>query len=78
MAELAADNGSIESRADVDDGPDGEVRFYLTQLKLAETEDKSFIERGRKIVKRYRDERPASNTRSGRRGSTSYGRMSRR
>jgi hypothetical protein len=65
MAELAADNGSIESRADVDDGPDGEVRFYLTQLKLAETEDKSFIERGRKIVKRYRDERPASNTRSG-------------
>jgi hypothetical protein len=65
MAELAADNASIESRADVDDGPDGEVRFYLTQLKLAETEDKSFIERGRKIVKRYRDERPASTSRSG-------------
>ncbi len=49
--------GSIEERKDLGEDPSDVVRFWLQQLRLAEREDRQWIKRGRKIVKRYRDER---------------------
>lgn len=49
---------ALESRSEVEDDPKSEANFYLQQLKLAEDEDKDYVTRGRKIVQRYRDERP--------------------
>jgi hypothetical protein len=49
--------GAIETRADIGDEPGDVVRFWLQQLRLAEREDRLWIRRGRKVVKRYRDER---------------------
>jgi hypothetical protein len=52
---------TIESRSDLGTGPDAQVRFWKGQLELAEKQDRDWIERGRKIVERYRDERNAVN-----------------
>lgn len=49
--------GAIEERRDLGDEPGDVVRFWLQQLKLAEREDRQWVRRGRKVVKRYRDER---------------------
>lgn len=59
MADFAADTAPIERREDIEKAadPSGTARFWLQQLKLAEREDRDFVKRGRKIVKRYRDER---------------------
>lgn len=48
---------TLETRDDVGTGPDAEVRFWRGQLALAEKQDEDWVERGRKIVERYRDER---------------------
>jgi hypothetical protein len=48
---------SIETRADLGASEDSQVRFWRGQLALAEEEDRDWVERGRKIVERYRDER---------------------
>jgi hypothetical protein len=60
MADYAAPNNAIETRADLGTDPGGVVAFWLQQLKLAEREDRNFIKRGRKIVQRYRNEWSAS------------------
>lgn len=61
MAEqFIANTAPIETRDDAGDTPAADVRFWLAQLQLGETEDRPFVRRGRKIVKRYRDERPAT------------------
>ena len=52
---------TIESRSDLGTGPDAQVRFWKGQLSLAEKQDQDWVERGRKIVERYRDERNAVN-----------------
>lgn len=57
MSDITAAISPIETRADLGNDPGADVRFWLQQLKLAEREQKTWIERGRKIVKRYRDER---------------------
>lgn len=53
---------SIETRSDLGDKPDAAVRFWRGQLELAEKQDQDWIERGRLIIKRYRDERDAINS----------------
>lgn len=55
---------TIETRDDMGKGPEGVARFWLMQLKLAEKEDRDWIERGRRIVDRYRDERDANEGRT--------------
>jgi hypothetical protein len=52
---------TLERRSDLGSGPDATVRFWTGQLQLAERQDRDWIERGRKIVERYRDERNAIN-----------------
>lgn len=65
MADITAGTDPIETRKDAGDGPGADVRFYLQQLKLAEKTDRKFVQSGRKIVKRYRDERASGNGKSG-------------
>jgi hypothetical protein len=62
MADYAAPNNAIETRDDLGKDPGGVVAFWLQQLKLAEREDRKFVERGRAIVKRYRNEQPRAAT----------------
>src|SRR5215831_9538055 len=52
---------SLERRSDVGAGPDATWRFWQGQLAMAERGDRDFVERGRKIVSRYRDERNSVN-----------------
>src|SRR5260221_432391 len=61
MSDLPASASLIETRDDIGEGPEADVRFWLQQLTLAENEDKDFVTRGRKIVARYRDERQSGN-----------------
>jgi hypothetical protein len=56
-----ATTATIEKRSDLGAGPDARVRFWKGQLELAEKQDRDWVERGRKIVERYRDERNAVN-----------------
>lgn len=58
MSEFFADTSPIETREDAGEGPGADVRFWLAQLQLGETEDRPFVKSGRAIVKRYRDARP--------------------
>src|SRR5437899_2093493 len=62
MADYAASNNAIETRADLGTDPGGVVAFWLQQLKLAEREDRQFVRRGRRIVQRYRNETPRAAT----------------
>jgi hypothetical protein len=59
MAEndVATYNNPIEKRDDLGTDASAVARFWLQQLKLAEREDRRFVQSGRAIVKRYRDER---------------------
>lgn len=54
---IASVGATIETRAQAESGPDGEVKFWLQQLDLVEKEERNFVKRGRKIVERFRDER---------------------
>lgn len=58
MTEVTGSAGSLDSRADIDPGDAGTVSFWLTQDKIAAKEERSWVKQARKIVKRYRDERP--------------------
>lgn len=58
MTEATGDAGSLETRADVDPGDAGIVSFWLTQDKIAAKEERTWVKQARKIIKRYRDERP--------------------
>lgn len=60
MTDTVSLSDSLETRDDDADDPGSEVRFWLQQLKLGEREDRTFVSRGRKIVKRYRDERAST------------------
>lgn len=60
MAEVTGITATVETRADFGTKPEDVVSFWLAQIELAEKEDKDFTARGRKIVKRYRDEREAN------------------
>jgi hypothetical protein len=53
-------SASIVEREDLGTGPNAVWLFWNIQLDLAEKEDHDFIERGRRIVERYRDERDAN------------------
>lgn len=60
MTEASGVISTIETRKDIGTTPADVVQFWLGQIDLAEKEDKDFVARGRKIVKRYRDEREAN------------------
>lgn len=60
MADIVADTSPLESRDDIGKEPADDVGFWLSQLKLAEKEQREFVKKGRKIVKRYRDERAST------------------
>jgi hypothetical protein len=62
MADLAVfgTGAAIEGRKDLGTGPQAVWRFWQMELDLAAKEDHDWIERGRKIVQRYRDERDAN------------------
>ena len=64
MAEPGAAPGAaatpIEERGELGQGPAAVVRFWQGQLGQAERQDRDWIERGRLIVERYRDERSTS------------------
>lgn len=48
---------SLETRDDAGKGPDGVVTYWLTQIAISEKQDKDFTDKGRKIIRRYRDQR---------------------
>jgi len=50
----------IETRDEIGKGPNAVFQFWMQQLKLSEREQRSFIQRGRRIVSRYRASRPQS------------------
>ena len=45
-----------------DYNPVSEAQRWKTELKQAKREDENWVKRGKKIVKRYRDERTQSQT----------------
>ena len=47
----------VEEPQDFGFGGEGEVKRWLTELKLAEKNDRDWIKRAEKVMKRYRDER---------------------
>lgn len=55
-------SASIETRADVGVEPEGDVKYWLMQLKLVENEDRTWVRKGRDIVKRYRAETSLTTT----------------
>lgn len=58
MVDYAPNLGStLETRDDAGTDKSSPVRYWLTQLKLSEKQDKDFTEKGRKILRRYRDKR---------------------
>jgi hypothetical protein len=64
MADIFPSAAAIEERADLGTGGQATWRFWEMELSLAEKEDREWVERGRKIVKRYRDERDANEGRT--------------
>jgi hypothetical protein len=50
----------IDTIDDLDSGNLGLYEFWMGQEKIAEKEEDKWIKRARKVVKRYRDERPES------------------
>jgi hypothetical protein len=49
--------GVAEEREDFGDGDAGLFAYWQTQEKLAEKEERTWVKRARKIIRRYRDER---------------------
>jgi hypothetical protein len=60
VSPIVGAGASIEERSDLGQGPQAVVQFWKTELQLAETENETFVRRGRQIVNRYRDEREAN------------------
>jgi hypothetical protein len=58
VADLGADAGTIETRKEAEKDPRGVVSYWLAQEKLAEQDQAPWRRRARKVVRRYRDERP--------------------
>lgn len=51
---------AVEVPSDFGDKPEDRVAYWLAQDKLAEKSEQRWMRQGRRIVKRYRDERPAT------------------
>jgi hypothetical protein len=60
-ATIQGQSGSIDTRKDLGKGPNAVFQFWMGQEKIAEKEENNWYKKARKIVKRYRDERPESN-----------------
>jgi hypothetical protein len=60
MVDVTAIGDRIETREDLGTDEAGVFEYWQTQEAIAEKEERSWIKQSRKIVKRYRDERPES------------------
>lgn len=59
MADAAlAQSGTIEERKDLGTGDEALYAYWMGQEKIAEKEEGKWVKQARKIVQRYRDERP--------------------
>jgi hypothetical protein len=58
MVDVADLGDRIEERSDLGNDDAGLYAYWMGQEAIAEKEEKKWIDQGRKIVKRYRDERP--------------------
>lgn len=56
----ATTTGTAETPDDFGKGDEGLWRYWDTQERIAEKEERPWVRRSRKIIKRYRDERPDS------------------
>jgi hypothetical protein len=54
-------SGTIDSRKDLGTGDEAIFAYWMGQEKIAEKEELNWYKKARKIIKRYRDERPESN-----------------
>jgi hypothetical protein len=54
-------SGTIETRKDLGTGTDATWAYWMGQEKIAEREERKWIRQARRIVARYRDERPEAN-----------------
>lgn len=62
MTDQAVTASPVETKQDYGDGPDAVVKRWLVALSLAEKEDKTWHDRARKVVERYRDQRETVGT----------------
>jgi hypothetical protein len=62
MADPTLNVESIDTRADLEKGDAGKFSYWMGQDQIAHKETDLWVKRGRKIVKRYRDERPTNST----------------
>jgi hypothetical protein len=53
-----AQSGTIEERKDLGTGDEALYAYWMGQEKIAEKEERKWTKQARKIVQRYRDERP--------------------
>ena len=60
MVDVTEIGERIETRQDLGNDPEGRWAYWMGQETIAEKEERKWIKRARKIVKRYRDERPES------------------
>ncbi len=60
MVDLPTTTGTAETPDDFGEGDPGLWAYWNTQEKIAEKEERPWARRSRKIVRRYRDERPDS------------------
>src|ERR1700742_158016 len=54
-------SGTIDTRKDLGTGDSAVWAYWMGQEKIAEKEESLWYKKARKIIKRYRDERPESN-----------------
>jgi hypothetical protein len=54
-------SGTIETRKDLGTGTDATYAYWMGQEKIAEREERKWVKQARRIVQRYRDERPEAN-----------------
>lgn len=66
MSETFPTPTQIEDRADLGTGEDAVWDYWMGQERVQERESKRWMERGRRIVRRYRDERGGSESQGGR------------
>jgi hypothetical protein len=57
MADPTLDLDSAETPADFGDDPGAVARRWISELELAEKEQEGWLKRGRRIIKRYREDR---------------------
>lgn len=60
MAEMTDQSGQVETQADMGKGEEGLHAYWMAQEAIAEKEESAWVKQARKIVQRYRDERPQS------------------